>query len=215
MKRETIQRQRLTGSSLKLILALALLAVPGALWAQDELGPAENLAPPSPEEFEARPDFAGGPGQRGFRSGPGRGMKRMPDITRLREQLDLTDDQVKQLHSLRTEGAKKAIRSRADVKVKQLELRELLQADEPDRAAIDQKLRELSDARYTAQKQRIDQRLAMRDILTPEQRSKMKELRGKFRRGGERMRWPGRPGMEGPPRQGFRPRGEAGPRFEP
>ena len=135
----------------------------------------------------------------------------MLDIARLREQLGLTDDQVKQLHALRIEGAKNAIRSRADVEVKRLELRELLQADEPDRAAIDQKLRELSDARYTAQKQRIDQRLAMRDILTPEQRSKLKELRGKFRRGGEPMRRPGGPGMDGPPRQRFSPRGEAGP----
>lgn len=213
MKRETILRKQLTGSLLKLMVALALLAVPGALWAQDELGPAENLAPPSPGEFEARPDFAGGPGQRGFRH-PGRGMRGMPDIARLREQLGLTDDQVKQLHALRVEGAKNAIRSRADVEVKRLELRELLQADQPDRAAIDRKLRELSDARYTAQKQRIDQRLAMRDILTPEQRSKMKELRGKFRRGGERMRRPGGPGMDGPQGQGFRPRGERGPRFE-
>lgn len=123
-----------------------------------------------------------GPGWRGRHGG---GM-RMLDNPEMREQLGLTEEQAEQLRALRSDAAKSGIRTRAELTIKQMELRELLQAEEPDRARIEKKVRELSDARYTAQMQRIDQRLAFRSVLTPDQRKEMRNLRRQFRqrRGG-------------------------------
>ncbi len=123
-----------------------------------------------------------GPGWRG-RHGDG---MRMLDNPALQEQLGLTEEQTERLRALRSDAAKSGIRTRAESRIKRLELRELLQAEEPNRALIEKKVRELSDASYAAQMQRIDQRLAFRSVLTPDQREKMRNLRRQFRqrRGG-------------------------------
>jgi len=62
------------------------------------------------------------------------------------------------------------------MQVKQLDLRDLLAADQPDRAAIDAKLQEISSARLALDKSAIDYRLNSRDALTPEQRDKLRQL---------------------------------------
>ncbi len=123
-----------------------------------------------------------GPGWRGRHGG---GMRTL-DNPALQEQLGLTEEQIEQLRALRSDAAKSGIRTRAELRIRRLELRELLQAEEPDRALIEKKVREISDARTAAQMQRIDHRLAFRSVLTPEQRAKMRNLRRQFRqqRGG-------------------------------
>lgn len=130
----------------------------------------------------------GGFGMRGPGMGPGFGMRR--GFSRLQEELGLTDDQRTKLRQQAAEGRKAAVRTRADLEIKQMELHELMAADSPDRAQIDRKLRELADLRYAMQKSHVDQRLAFQQLLTAEQRAKLRQFR---ERG-----FPGGPGERGP-----------------
>lgn len=144
-------------------------------------------------------DEQGAPGEPPV--GHGYGMMGMRDDPGLREELGLTEEQVKQLRALRLDAAKNGIRARSELQFKRLELEELLEADEPDRAAIDKKLRELSDARYAWMKQRVDHRLALRGVLTPEQRNKWQSLRRRHLR----QRWHQRRRLHRPGGEGMGP----------
>jgi len=126
---------------------------------------------------------------------PGRGFGR------LQEELGLTEEQRNKLHQQFLEGRKAAVKNRADLQIKRMELAELMRADNPDRAQIDRKLRELADLRYAMEKSRVDQHLGLLQTLTPEQRTKLKQFRERgFGRG------PQGPGGPGPgPRRPQRP----------
>ena len=95
----------------------------------------------------------------------------------MRQRLGITADQAAKIHQQELDSQKAQIRNGADLQVKRLELNELLAADNPDRAAIDAKLQEVSAAQMASQKAAIDNRLALRDILTPAQRQQLKTLR--------------------------------------
>jgi Spy/CpxP family protein refolding chaperone len=180
---------------------LALAAVPLLLVAQNP--PAE--APGGPDFGD--PQFRGprgpmrgpmgGPGMgMGMRRGmgPGMGLGLAVHDPALRERLGLTSEQVAKIEAQSSAFAKTRVRGRADLEVKRMELGELLHADKPDRAAIDRKLRELHDAEFALHKADVDHQLGMRDVLTPEQRTKLEELRAERMRAfrDDRM---GRPGM--------------------
>lgn len=194
MKKGYLHKMNIATIALSLVTALTLVAWPSLLQAAVDAAEVEA--------FETEQGFGPPPQRRAF-SGPGRGM-RMLDRGKLREELGLTDEQIERLRALRFEGAKKKIQMRSQLSLKRLELRELLQADEPSRTAIDRKLREVSDAQHALLKQRIEQRLAMRTVLTPEQRDQLKELRPRFRRPGRIHRRGGFPGR-GPQERSFGP----------
>lgn len=142
-----------------LISALGVVLVAGTAWS---LGVPEDT------------DEQGGPPPAGFRGRePTPGM--MPDWG-LEEQLGLSDEQVSKLRALGRDAAKAGIRTRSELAIQRMELEELLEADEPDRAAIDRKLRQLSEVRDALQRVRIEHRLAFRQVLTPEQRTKARTL---------------------------------------
>ena len=142
---------------------------------------AELGAPPPP------PGDVQGPGSR-RRAGPcrhGRGSHpaRMLLSERARRQLGLSEEQSSRLRQLSLEARKNAIRRRADLETKQLELEELLGAAEPDRAAIDRTVQEIGTLHAAQMKADIDQRLNFQDVLTPEQRDKLREFREQGFRG--------------------------------
>jgi Spy/CpxP family protein refolding chaperone len=142
------------------------------------------------------PAMQGPPGMMGPRTGMA-----APDPE---TEMGLSEEQLSQLRALRSEAAKAGLRARTDMQLKQMELEELLEAEEPDEAAIQSKLRELSDARHALMQQRIANRLAMRRVLTPEQRAKWKKMRRHFIRRGMMQRFGGQRGF-GP--RGWRQRG--------
>ncbi len=122
----------------------------------------------------------------------------------LAKQLGLTEGQQEELRTLRTDAQKNRIQSQADMRIKRLEMAELMRADEPDRAAIERKLDEIAAARKTQFLAKLDHRNAMKEILTPEQLEKMKTLRKNsgrnFRRNrgrGNQFHRRGRPGPGG------------------
>jgi Spy/CpxP family protein refolding chaperone len=194
------------------VLALALSCTP--LLAQE--GPAY---PPSAHQG-ARDGYgsrrgSAGPGEnqggwahrhggfdRGGRGHRHSGFARLLNDPAIRQQVGITDEQAATIRKQEADFRKTEIRGRADLEVKRIDLKDLLAADKPDRAAINSKLQEISAAQLSLQKSAIDYRLTMRDAITPAQRTKLRQLlRDRRQRDGR-----GRPGADGPGRRG--PRGQ-------
>jgi hypothetical protein len=95
-----------------------------------------------------------------------------------RQELALSPSQIESLERLRREFQREATRRDADVRAAESELATLLQAQTPNLATVEAKVREI-------EKQRADYRLARiktieqgRAQLTPEQRAKLSSLLG-------------------------------------
>lgn len=150
--------------------------------------------------MEARQRFGGraarmrgfGPGGFGNRGGAGFLMN-----PRVRQELNLTEQQTTKLRDLQVQQQKSALEQRARMQVKQLELRELLRSESPDRAAAERVINELGDLQKSRMKAQLDQRLAFQQVLTPEQRQKLRDWR-------ERGFGPAA-GQPGPRNQGVQP----------
>ena len=85
------------------------------------------------------------------------------------EALDLTEVQESQIKDLRFSHEKQMINLQAKVKTEKLNLRELKQADEPNKKKIYAQIEKVSNARVEVDKARVDHQLAMRKVLTEEQ----------------------------------------------
>jgi Spy/CpxP family protein refolding chaperone len=134
----------------------------------------------------------------------GPGMGRMEKA----EELKLTDDQKEGVKEIQYNFNKNAIGLRAELKTSRLELRHLLMQDNPSKNEISKLVDRIADAQKKLLKNQVDKKLALKEILTPEQFEKFMMKRG------ERMK--GRMQREKGPRQHgrheFCPRGD-GPGF--
>jgi Spy/CpxP family protein refolding chaperone len=110
--------------------------------------------------------------------------------------LKLTEEQRKKIDALETETEKALLSVRAQIGVKDAELKQLMLADKADQAAVEKKVEEIGALRTEMEKKRVLQRIAVRGLLTPEQRVDFD--RQELRRG------------HGP---GFGPMGPEGPGF--
>jgi Spy/CpxP family protein refolding chaperone len=175
------------------------------------LGPVEPGFAGDPGMVEPDGPRRGGPGERGgwergrgeFRGGRGRHgfeLSRLLSSPEMQQKVGVSAEQVAKIRTQETAFRKSSIQQRADLEIKQLDLRELMAADKPDRAAIDRKLQEVSASRLAMDKSRVDFRLNMKDALTPEQREKLKAaMKEKWEaRRNERQRGPGQRGPRGP-----------------
>jgi Spy/CpxP family protein refolding chaperone len=159
-------------------LALAAWLVAGAAWAGGSgdggcrcgLGMGPGMGP--------------GMGQ-GMGHGPG---MRGPGVDRL-EALGLDASQQKQVEELRAEHQKSVEPARAKLQTLRTELRALWQAERPERNTILAKQDEMEKQRAQLREARVDLRLAIQKLLTPEQRKQAASLlqdrpgRGAFGRG--------------------------------
>ena len=130
----------------------------------------------------------------------------------LKESLGLTDAQEADLKKLRTEQAKRKIRLGADMKIAQLELRELLLAPTVDEKAVRAKAKQVSDLQTAAATERVEAMLALRKVVNAEQAEKLFKMHaGRKGHGPRKMqRLHGPRGPQGP--QGRGPRPPRGPR---
>lgn len=110
--------------------------------------------------------------QRPFRIQAPRSGERRAEFLK---ELQLTDAQKKDLGTILFNARKQSIAQRAALATARLELRQLLRSSAPDKAAIEKKVRELSELRTRASLARVDRIFAMRNVLTPEQRSKVRD----------------------------------------
>lgn len=126
--------------------------------------------------------------QRGGRRGEGLGgpLQRVSkllaalDDPRVRTVLGLTDQQADSLRKIIVGTETFTIKTGADIAVDSIDLRELLRADKPDRAAVMSKGDEIS--KYTSQliNHYLDAMLAAKAVLTPAQQ---KMIRAYIERG--------------------------------
>jgi len=116
----------------------------------------------------------GGPGMMGEGRGMGRGQWwENPDLAK---EIGLTDDQVKKIDALATAHRKEMIRMEADLKIAKMELNDLFD-DMGNDGAIRKKAAEVSKMQEKIYTSRIEHRLAMQKVLTPDQQNKLKNNR--------------------------------------
>jgi Spy/CpxP family protein refolding chaperone len=127
-------------------------------------------------------------------AGPRHGEGPNPAV--LKQELGLSDEQSAQLQKLRQEERKQAIRQRADMEIARMELDQALDAATVDEKAVAAKVQALTQLQAAAVQARVDQRLAVRKLLSPEQRDKMRQLTREHR-GRDRGRDRGRQGRFG------------------
>jgi Spy/CpxP family protein refolding chaperone len=95
----------------------------------------------------------------------------------VRQRLGITADQTAKIGQQDSDFEKSEIQARAALQVKQIEMRDLLAAANPDRAAIDAKVQDVGAAQTAVEKAAVDHGLAVRDILTPAQRQQLQQFR--------------------------------------
>jgi Spy/CpxP family protein refolding chaperone len=124
------------------------------------------------------------------------------------DELGLTDEQMESMREVRYNFQKAQIGLRAELKTSRLELRHLMMEEKPSQGEISKLVDRIADTQKRLLKQRVDKKLAMKEILTPEQFKKFIKMRGEHRK---RKMGEGRDSR--PHRShGFRPHGE-GPGF--
>jgi Spy/CpxP family protein refolding chaperone len=87
--------------------------------------------------------------------------------------LGLEGPQVERLRQIALEAEKANVRTRAEIEVRRIELREALRADKPDRDEILKKVQEISDLRGGMMKHNAEAILAAKAVLSPEQQRKV------------------------------------------
>jgi hypothetical protein len=123
-----------------------------------------------------------GPGGRGQRPGAGGPLQMVSrllaalDDTRVRTMLGLTDQQADGLRKIVIETETFTITTGAAIAVDSLELREMLRADKPDRAAVKSKGDEISKSTSDLISHYLDAMLAAKEILTPEQQKMIRSF---------------------------------------
>jgi hypothetical protein len=88
---------------------------------------------------------------------------------RIRIYLGLADPQVERLRHIAIETEKANLKTRAEIEVRSIELREALRADKPDRDEILKQVQEISDLRREMMKHNVEAILAAKAVLSPEQ----------------------------------------------
>jgi Spy/CpxP family protein refolding chaperone len=118
-----------------------------------------------------------GPGM--MPGGPDRNRK---DILRdllqpeIQKELALTNEQRQKLDDIRFNSEKESIQYRSSLQILQMELSRLIDAENPDRTAIDKKIQEISQMESALLRSSINSGLNARAVLTGEQRSKLTQF---------------------------------------
>jgi len=105
-------------------------------------------------------------------------LLRNPEVLK---RFGITDDQRKKLEDILFNIEKTGIEARATVQVRRLELRHLLEADNPDRGAIDKKLQEASQAQTALLRARLNALLDARSVFSKDQLEKIREAAANLR----------------------------------
>ena len=139
----------------------------------------------------------------------GQELLRLLTLPEAQKALGISDEQRKKLEDIAFNTRKATIQQRATLQVQRMELERLMRADNPDRAAIEKKVQEVSQAQSTMMRARVNGLLDVRAALTKEQRDKIRDhLQNQVRQGvqerlqgvrpGPRQAAPA-PGPQGPP----------------
>ena len=113
-----------------------------------------------------------------------------PDPGRMPEELNLSKEQTDNIKKIRSAAKKQNIPLKSDIQLKEIELKDLMDADSPDKTAVSAKIKEIDALRTQIKINRMSARIDCRNVLTKEQKEKMEQLRGQrkmmFFEGGKR-----------------------------
>jgi len=107
-------------------------------------------------------------------AGPGFGMLMNPWV---QEEIGLTADQSEKLTKIISDHITSTASMRAELVAKRLELRAELGKDKPDMKKVEKLTGEIASLRAKLMMERIRAEIAIRNILTEEQRAKLDELK--------------------------------------
>lgn len=152
----------------RLALGALLLASSVEIYAQDAAG-----APPPPPMQSNRP-----PMEREFHGGPGRGMGgRWWDNPQLAKDINLQADQKQKMEEIFQQNRLKLIDQHAALQKEEATLEPLMSADSPDESKILAQIDKVAQARAELEKSNARMLLAMRQVLTADQWTKLKAAR--------------------------------------
>ena len=120
------------------------------------------------------PSHPGGNGGFGF-GRMGRRFGMMARRQELLKDLDLSHDQMKEIMDIRDQQQRRAVDQRAKIQVAALDLRKMMRASRPDRDDIEHQIDVIARLRAELRKSQVDALLDMREVLTPEQREKVRD----------------------------------------
>ncbi|MGB3340714.1 MAG: periplasmic heavy metal sensor [bacterium] len=91
------------------------------------------------------------------------------------QMLDLSDEQRGEIENSKYELEKKTIQLRADIQLKHLDLQREMKADNLNRSKLMNLTQDISNLELKIKQLKIDQKLKIHSILTPEQRLQLKD----------------------------------------
>jgi len=108
-------------------------------------------------------------------AGPGGQGPGMHGRKELMSALKLTEDQQTQMQKMRIDLQKKQTALQAKIRIARLEMEELFSAANLDRAAIEKKMKEVSELQYQEKLNGLDHLFSVKAILSPEQQKIWKD----------------------------------------
>ncbi len=99
------------------------------------------------------------------------------DPVRMKKDLNLSDEQVTKIANINKDHQKKMLDYKEKLAPKKIQLKKLLLEDSVDMARVRALLKEIGDLRVELQALRIEHRLDIEKVLTPEQKAKMRQHR--------------------------------------
>ena len=116
------------------------------------------------------------PGQRGQR---GQGRMDGDRGRHMMAKLDLSEEQQTAVDALREKGRVSMVANRKEMARLNNQLEGLMLVDSPDSKKVEKMVRTIGELKTDMRVQRMDTRLEIRELLTPEQRDRMMSMRGK------------------------------------
>jgi len=88
----------------------------------------------------------------------------------------ISEEQANKIRDFHFQNQRDRVKLGSDMKLKQLEMGELMDADKPDEGKIMAKAKEISALREKMFLQGVEQQLTMKKLITPEQEQKLREV---------------------------------------
>ena len=176
-----MKRQKRRTLSTAVMAAVLSLGLTGTAWAA-YMKPFQEPAPNFPQIIEKMMEDAHfmGPrhrGRRGMRGPLPYSARPLVSISlRYHEELKLTDDQVKRLKDIRDAFSKKAVKERAEMKSRRIDLKRALDTEKIDLTDVEKKIREVSNMRADLRIARLKAIQEGKSVLNAEQQKQLSKI---------------------------------------
>lgn len=122
-------------------------------------------------------------------------------LLKMKDKIQLTDQQVQKIEKLKADFEEYRIRAGADIDVLELKLGDYLKKENIKRAEVEKMVRKVSDLKTEMQIAQINHLLDLKELLTPEQIKKIEEAKMNMRKHMMEDRFKERREQRRPPRK--------------